>query len=111
MTYIRSIPNTIAGEVSIDERYLYDIDPDRNYFNTNDADSVNFRPYTINELKDINIGKVGLFNIMHHNSRSILSELKLDEYNDMLNLLDDPFHIIGLTETWLNSTNVNTTNV
>ena len=108
MTYIRSIPNTIAGEVSIDERYLYDIDPDRNYFNTNDADSVNFRPYTINELKDINIGKVGLFNIMHHNSRSILSELKLDEYNDMLNLLDDPFHIIGLTETWLNSTNVDT---
>ena len=44
---------------------------------------------------------------MHHNCRSILSKGKLDEYDYFIDMLGDPFDIIGLTETWLNEQNVN----
>ena len=44
---------------------------------------------------------------MHHNSRSILSKDKLDDYDCFIDMLGDPFDIIGLTETWLNVNNVN----
>ena len=50
----------------------------------------------------------GFFNILHHNCRSIVSEDKQDKYENFLDLLGDPFDIIGLTETWLNDTNADT---
>ena len=92
--------------MSENTEFITDIaDPDINYYEDNSA---HFRPYTIDELRDINISKQGNFNIMHHNCRSILSEGKLDEYDTMLKSLKNPFHIIGLTETWLNTDNADT---
>ena len=47
---------------------------------------------------------------MHHNCRSILSQDKLDNYGYFLDLLGDPFDIIGFSETWLKDNNVNLPN-
>ena len=97
-----------TGEVNFNERFLSEIDPDLNYFNNAEYNFSNFNSYTIDELKDTNINTSGGFNIMHHNCRSILSHGKLDNYYNLLDLLGNPFDIIGLTETWLNASNVNT---
>ena len=88
-------------------RYLCDFDPDSNYFNETELNSLNFKSYTINEFNDEKICGPNSFNIMHHNCRSILSKGKLDEYDYFIDMLGDPFDIIGLTETWLNEKNVN----
>ena len=93
-------------EVS-DDRYLNDIDPDINYFNESEINSSYFQSYTIDEFKERTFDSQLNFNIMHHNCRSILSKDKLDYYEYFLDMLGDPFDIIGLTETWLN---VNTAN-
>ena len=89
-----------AGDMDVGEGYLDDIDPDRNYFDDTVYNTAHFRSYTIDEFRDINICTSKAINIMHHNSRSILSQGKLDNYEDFLDLLGDPFDIIGLSETW-----------
>ena len=45
---------------------------------------------------------------MHHNSRSILTEGRIEEYEVLLEAIDNPFHIIAFSETWLKDENVNT---
>ena len=94
-----------AGDMDVGEGYLDDIDPDRNYFDDTVYNTAHFRSYTIDEFRDINICTSEAINIMHHSSRSILSQGKLDNYEDFLDLLGDPFDIIGLSETWLNDNN------
>ena len=96
-----------TGDTNVSERYLEDIDPDMNYFDDTEYNTAHFRSYTIDEFKDIKICTSETFNIMHHNCRSILSKDKLGNYVDFLDLLDDPFDIIGLSETWLKDHNVN----
>ena len=95
----------LTGDTNVGERYLEDIDPDRNYFDDTEYNTAHFRSYTIDEFKDTNICTSESINIMHHNCRSILSKDKLDNYVDFLDLLGDPFDIIGLSETWLKDTN------
>ena len=89
------------------ERYLGEVDPDSNYFNDTELNSLTFKSYTVDEFRDRNIESPKCFNIMHHNSRSVLSKDKLDDYDCFIDMLGDPFDIIGLTETWLNVNNVN----
>ena len=89
------------------DRYLNDLDPDSNYFNETELNSLNFKSYTIDELIDKKLDSHNTFNILHHNCRSILSKGKLDEYECLIDMLSDPFDIIGLTETWLNDNNAN----
>ena len=93
-------------EVS-DDRYLNDIDPDMNYFNESELNYSYFKSYTIDEFKARTFNPQLNLNIMHHNCRSIMSKDKLDHYELFLDMLGDPFDIIGLTETWLNVNNVN----
>ena len=45
-------------------------------------------------------------NILHNNSRSILKEGCIDEYNILLDYLHNPFHILAFTETWFIPNNV-----
>ena len=90
----------------IDERYLSYIDPDKNYYNDGEIETTYFRSYTADEFKEKDFGTSNCFNIMHHNCRSILSKDKLDNYGYFLDLLGDPFDIIGFSETWLNDDNV-----
>ena len=97
------------GPISVpDERYLYDVDPDVNYFNDVELNASNFKSFTINEFNNTHSERSVFFNILHHNCRSIVSEDKQDKYENFLDLLGDPFDIIGLTETWLNDTNADT---
>ena len=45
-------------------------------------------------------------NIIHNNARSILTAGPMDEYNDLLDYINNPFHILAFTETWARSDNV-----
>ena len=77
-------------------------DPDLNHYNDFD---VNFMAYDIDSLKG-NISKTDGFNLWHHNSRSILKEGRMDEYEILLESINNPFHIMGFSETWLKIDNV-----
>ena len=85
------------------ENILENADPDLNHYNDYD---VNFMTYDVDSLKgNIRIDKG--FNLMHHNSRSILAEGKMEEYDILLETIDNPFHILAFSETWLKEENVN----
>ena len=83
--------------------YLQDIDPDLNHYTDY---SVNFNSYDLDSLRN-NLNINNGFNILHHNTRSLLAEGRLDEYNFILNMLNNPFHILAFSETWLKSDNAN----
>ena len=89
---------------SISEEYLDNLDPDNNYFADN---LINFDSYNLDTFKDTGITQIGSLNIMHHNARSILAEGRMTEYDILLSAIDNPFHIMGFSETWLNDSNVN----
>jgi hypothetical protein len=79
---------------------LDDIDPDGNYFNihaTHITENCKYKyPNQLtNEIKKINSN----FSTMHLNIRSI--KKNFTDLNTLLNNLDHPFSILGLTETWL----------
>ena len=82
---------------------LDDADPDLNHY---DDYVVNFMSYDIDSLKN-NIKLDNGFNVLHHNSRSLLAEGRLTDYGILLESIDNPFHILGLTETWLKPNNAN----
>ena len=75
--------------------YLQDIDPDLNHYTDY---SVNFNSYDLDSLRN-NLNINNGFNILHHNTRSLLAEGRLDEYNFILNMLNNPFHILAFSET------------
>ena len=52
------------------------------------------------------IDRTKSLNILHNNSRSILKEGCIDEYNILLDYLHNPFHILAFTETWFIPNNV-----
>ena len=83
--------------------HLDTIDPDTNHYIDNIID---FDTYTETSL----CGKLetnGAFNVLHHNVRSLLSEGKKEEIDIMLNNINNPFHALTFTETWLNKDNCN----
>ena len=63
--------------------------------------------YDLDTLKG-NISTSDGFNIWHHNSRSILKEGRMDEYEMLLESIENPFHILAFSETWLKVDNVET---
>ena len=82
---------------------LETVDPDNNNFM---EQYVNFSSYTRDNFSDSHITKYNSFNLFHHNTRSMQSELRLLEYSVMLKELDNPFHLLAFTETWLKSENL-----
>ena len=92
--------------VNDSEGYLDEIDPDIHYFNDTNLSSINFKSYTVDQFKEENLNQPGSLNIMHHNCRSLLSENKLDNYEYFLDMLGDPFDIIGFTETWIDENDI-----
>ena len=78
------------------------VDPDTNHFTDK---PVNFSTYDMNNFYKSNIGKTKSLNIFHNNARSILSDGRLDDYNILLDYINNPFHILAFTETWLKSDN------
>ena len=79
------------------------IDPDINHFTDN---VVNFKSYTLEDIASIDINSPDSFNMFHNNCRSILKEGKIDEYNILFDKMNNPFHIISFTETWLKKDNI-----
>ena len=61
----------------------------------------------MNDFYKSNISKTTSLNIIHNNSRSILKEGRIGEYNILLGYTGNPFHILAFTETWLKPDNVN----
>ena len=92
-----------SSNLSTNERYLYDVDPDVNHYNDY---SVNLISYDIDSLKD-NISIADGLNLLHHNTRSLLTEGRMTDYGVLLHSINNPFHIMGLSETWLKQENVN----
>ena len=70
---------------------------------------LNFKSYTPETFSG-NIDSKGSLNILHHNVRSILTEGKKDEIDILLNTINNPFHILAYTETWLRPDNVGSIN-
>ena len=87
----------------LDRNLLDIIDPDNNYFIDN---TVDFSKYSMHDFYKSNIDKEKSLNIIHNNSRSILKEGRMDEYNILLDYINNPFHILAFTETWLKPDNV-----
>ena len=86
---------------------LDSIDPDSNHFMD---DAINFSKYSMVDFYKSNIESTNSLNIMHNNARSLLSEGRIDEYNILLDYINNPFHILAFTETWLKPDNVNLVN-
>ena len=90
------------------DRNLLDIiDPDSNYFLDN---TINFTKYTIDDFYKSNINEANSLNIFHNNSRSLLKEGRIDEYNILLDCIKNPFQVLAFTETWLKPENVDLVN-
>ena len=81
-------------------------DPDLNHYNDT---VVNFKTYTPEAFRGC-IDSNGALNILHQNVRSILREGRKDEIDIMLNTVNNPFHILAYTETWLKPDNVGAVN-
>ena len=47
---------------------------------------------------------------MHNNSRSLLKEGRMDEYNILLDYIKNPFHVLAFTETCLKPNTVDQVN-
>ena len=86
---------------------LDSVDPDINHFNDNE---VNFSKYSMVDFYKADIDNDKSLNIMHNNSRSLLKEGRIDEYDILLDYIKNPFHILAFTETWLKPDNVSTVN-
>ena len=71
-----------------DRNLLDSIDPDINHFIDNE---VNFSEYSMVDFYKSNINNDKSLNIMHNNSRSLLKEGRMDEYNILLDYIKNPF--------------------
>ena len=88
-----------------DNRNILDTaDPDANHYVDN---IINFNSYTPESLCN-KIDTKGTLNIFHQNARSILSETRKDQIDIMLDTINNPFHILAFTETWLKLENCGT---
>ena len=83
--------------------FLDIIDPDTNHFADN---TVCFSSFYMEDFYKSNINKNDSLNIFHNNARSILSDGRMDDYKDLLGYINNPFHILAFTETWLRPDNV-----
>ena len=83
--------------------FLDTIDPDANHFVDN---SVSYSSYYMEDFYKSNITINESLNIFHNNARSILSDGRMDDYKDLLGYINNPFHILAFTETWLRPDNV-----
>ena len=88
--------------MSDDNNVMNLIDPDYHHY---DQYSVNFTSHTLaNFASDSNLNNDCL-NIFHHNSRSLMKENRLSEYDLFFKTINNPFKILVFTETWLTKNN------
>ena len=109
---IAKLRNLIFNPFSLNGRgksYLTlnsNLDPDQNYYNAiiNYIDARDY--YNEDTFKQMTKDPTNTeFSILHLNIRSIMN--KFDDFKAYLNSLEHDFSVIGLSETWLNSCNIN----
>ena len=74
------------------------VDPDFNHFQHNPLD---YRSFTVDSFKDFSPCISESFSLFHHNARSITTTGRLDEYDILFDMINNPFDILIFTETWL----------
>ena len=74
------------------------IDPDNNHFNHY---TTNFSSHSVESFSSNSKLNNNALNIMHHNSRSIMRDGRLSEYEIFFKTISNPFKILVFTETWL----------
>ena len=79
------------------ENNLSLIDPDSNHFNTH----IDFQTHSMDSFIDKQDIEPKSLKILHHNSRSLMSSGKLDQYDVFFKALKNPFDILIFTESWL----------
>ena len=83
------------------DEFISDFDPDQQYFNNF------FRTYGSSYFNELDFNEAhtdNSFMIAHHNIRSAMANL--GDLFSYFSLLKSPFSVIGLTETWINQTNL-----
>ena len=81
---------------------LSDIDPDINH---SVERVVDFQKYSIDSFVRTFEILDNALSLFHHNSRSILKEGRIDEYDYFFKAISYPFHVLTFTETWLTKNN------
>ena len=74
------------------------IDPDYNHFQYNPLD---FKSFTLDTFKDFSPSISDSFSLFHHNARSINAIGRMEDYDILFDIVDNPFDILIFTETWL----------
>ena len=86
---------------------LSNIDPDINHFDT----VLNFQQHSINSFKNKNDVELKSLKIVHHNARSLMKPGRLDEYDTLLQSINNPFDVLIFTETWITPENKDQCNI
>ena len=81
---------------------LSDIDPNINH---SVERVVDFQKYSIDSFVRTFEILDNALSLFHHNSRSILKEGRIDEYDYFFKAISYPFHVLTFTETWLTKNN------
>ncbi len=88
--------NYNEASLNNDHDWEFNINPDLNFYN-----DMNFTCNYYNEYEfDVNVRKVNGFSIKHFNSRSL--QTNFEAITNYLDLLKKDFHVIAISETWLN---------
>ena len=74
------------------------LDPDYNHFQHNPID---FKSFTIDTFKDFSPSISESFSLFHHNARSITATGRMEDYDILFDMVDNPFDILIFNETWL----------
>ena len=80
-----------------DRENINNIDPDINHYSNNVVD---FGQYSTDSfIRDIQNDQNSL-NIFHNNARSIMTDGRLEKYEEYLKHINNPFHSLAFTEAW-----------
>ena len=74
------------------------LDPDFNHFQHYPLD---YRSFTVDTFKDFSPYISESLSLFHHNARSITTTGRIDEYEILFDMINNPFDILIFTETWL----------
>ena len=74
------------------------VDPDYNHFQHNPID---FRSFSVDTFKEFSSNISESFSLFHHNARSICTPGRMEEYDLLFDMVNNPFDILVFTETWL----------
>ena len=88
----RGLPNLVTSD---------NIDPDDNFYNGLNVDSVYYTEDEFNEKIVTKVQAASTFSIIHFNARSM--SVNFNKLKSVLSSFDFTFDVIAVSETWLNN--------